>query len=339
MALKEPGAYMRAEIYEQPEAVRRTLSESLSEVRGFLDYLDVSFIYVTGSGSSFHSSLALSRTLMKIAGVSSTAIQASELPDWIPSDVRDSALIAISQSGESRDVLTAVEFFRKISPDSPVLAITNTPNSTLHRTSDASILTRAGEERAVAATKTYTTQLAASFLLSIELAERRGRYAGSLREELLKIPSLIQEILDDARESIRYYADGLRSKEFGFVLGKGPNYPTALESALKLRETASLHYAGYSTREFLHGPLQLVSKGTPVILILGSEVEDVAQRIQALGGDVIRVDVEGDISIPNVNYELSPIVTVIPVQLLSLELSVLRGFNPDKPEKLTKVVR
>ncbi|MEM1984075.1 MAG: SIS domain-containing protein [Candidatus Korarchaeum sp.] len=339
MVLREPGVHMSAEIHEQPEAVERTLRESLNEVRDAVSRLDVSFVYVTGSGSSFHSSLALSRALMRIAGVSSTAIQASELPEWIPPDVRDSALIAISQSGESRDVLTAVESFRRISSNSPVLAITNTPDSTLCRISDAFILTRAGEERAIAATKTYTTQLVASFLLSIELAERRRRDIGDLREELLKIPHLIRETLRSSKTSVRFYADSLKGKEFGFILGKGPNYPTALESALKLRETANLHYVGYSAREFLHGPLQLVSKGTPVILILGSDVGDVAQRVRVLGGDVIRVDVGGDIPIPEVSYELSPIVTVVPMQMLSLELSILRGLDPDRPEKLTKVVR
>ncbi|MDW8035547.1 MAG: SIS domain-containing protein [Candidatus Korarchaeum sp.] len=339
MVLKEPGIYMNAEIHEQPEAVERTLRGSIGEVGDFVNYLNVSFVYVTGSGSSFHASLVLSRALMRIAGISSTAIQASELPDWIPSDIRDSALIAISQSGESKDVLTAVESFRRISPNSPILSITNTPNSTLHRISDASILTKAGEERAIAATKTYTTQLAASFLLSIELAERRGRDIGDLREELMRVSRLIRETLSSARTSIKLYADSLKDKEFGFILGKGPNYPSALESALKLRETANLHYVGYSAREFLHGPLQLISKGTPVILIVSSEVEDVEQRIRTLGGDVIRVDVGGDIPIPEVSYELSPIVTVIPMQLLSLELSILRGFDPDRPEKLTKVVR
>lgn len=338
MMLKEPGARMNVEIHEQPEAIERTLRESLDEVKNAANLLNVSFVYVTGSGSSFHASLVLSRALMRITGISSTAIQASELPEWIPPDVRDSALIAISQSGESKDVLTAVESFKKISPNSPVLAITNTPNSTLYRISDAPILTRAGEERAIAATKTYTTQLVASFLLSIELAERR-KDVRDLRKELLKIPRLIRETLSSARTSVKLYADSLKSKEFGFILGKGPNYPTALESALKLRETANLHYVGYSAREFLHGPLQLVSKETPVILILGSEVEDVAQRIRALGGDVIRVDVGGDIPIPEVSYEFSPIVTVVPMQLLSLELSILRGFDPDRPEKLTKVVR
>ena len=339
MVLKEPGAYMRAEIQEQPEAVERTLRESLSEIRGAANLLNVPFIYVTGSGSSFHASLTLSRALMRISGVSSTAIQASELPEWIPQDVRDSALVAISQSGESRDVLTAVESFRKLSPHSPVLSITNTPDSTLYRISDSSILTRAGEERAIAATKTYTSQLAVSFLLSMELAEMRGRDVGRLREELLEIPRLIQETLSSAESSVRLYADQLKGEDFGFILGKGPNYPTALESALKLRETANLHYVGYSAREFLHGPVQLVSRRTPVILIMGSEVEEVARRIRALGGDVVSVDVEGDIPIPKVSYELSPIVTVVPMQLLSLELSLLRGFDPDRPEKLTKVVR
>ncbi|RDD54213.1 MAG: SIS domain-containing protein [Candidatus Korarchaeota archaeon NZ13-K] len=339
MILKEPGAYMRAEIYEQPEVVERTLRESLGDVRRALDYLSTSFIYVTGSGSSFHASLVLSRALMRIAGIRSTAIQASELPEWIPHDVRDSALIALSQSGESKDVLIAVETFRRISSGSPVIAITNTPKSTLHEISDASILTRAGEERAIAATKTYTTQLAASFLLATELADARGRDVRELRDELIRVPNLMRDMLAYVMFFVKAWADRLKDREFGFILGRGPNYPTALESALKLRETANLHYVGYSAREFLHGPIQLVAEGTPVILIGGSGLEDVIQRIRALGGELIRVDPGGEVPIAEVSYELSPIVAVVPMQLLSLEVSLLRGLDPDKPEKLTKVVK
>lgn len=336
MMPKEPGAHMRAEINEQPEAIARTLKECSDEVSEAAELLDNSFIYVTGSGSSYHSSLVLSRALSRIAGLRATAIPASELPEWIPGELIDSVLVAISQSGESIDVINAVETFRKISPGSPVLSITNTKDSTLHKISDASIITRAGEERAIAATKTYTTQLAVSYLLSLELAEIRGKDVEYLKEELKRIPDAIKEILN---KDYRVYADAIREKEFGFILGKGPNYPTALESALKLRETANLHYVGYSAREFLHGPIQLLTKGTPVFLILVSEIGDIAQRVRSLGGDVINLDEGGDIELPKVSYEISPIVAVVPMQLLSLEVSILRGLDPDKPERLTKVVR
>jgi len=336
MMPKEPGAYMRAEINEQPEAIARTLNECSDEVSEAAKLLNNSFIYVTGSGSSYHSSLVLSRALSKIAGLRATAIPASELPEWIPGELTNSSLVAISQSGESIDVINAVKAFRKASNGSPVLSITNTRNSTLHKISDVSIITRAGEERAIAATKTYTTQLAASYLLSLELAEIRGKDIEELRKELEKVPIIIKEVLS---KDYKIYADTIREKEFGFILGKGPNYPTALESALKLRETANLHYVGYSAREFLHGPIQLLTKGTPVFFILGSEIEDIVQRVRSLGGDVINVDEGGDIELPKINYELSPIVAVVPMQLLSLEVSILRGLDPDKPERLTKVVR
>lgn len=330
---------MRNEIKEQPEAVNRTLKESINEVREASGFLNDLFIYTTGSGSSFHASLVLSRALSKIAGLRSASIQASELPDWIPSEVRDAALIAFSQSGESRDVLIAVESFKKVSPSSPVIAVTNTPGSTLSRISDATIITRAGEERAIAATKTYTTQLAVSYLLSMELAEIRGKDTSAFRYELERTPELMRETMRSVEEAVNLHARDLKDREFGFVLGKGPNYATALESALKLRETANLHYVGYSAREFLHGPIQLLSRGTPVIMIFRSEAEDVAQRVKALGGEILSVDVGGEFSIPEVDHELSPLITVLPMQMLSLEVSILRGLDPDRPEKLSKVVR
>ncbi len=337
MSKKEPGIYMASEIREQPEAVRRTLLEAKKEASLAAQHLLGRFIYTTGSGSSYHASLVLNRTLMRIAEARVTSIPASELPNWIPADLKNSALIAFSQSGESKDVILAVKEFKKKAPDDPIISITNTKDSTLASISDIVILTRAGRERAIAATKSYTTQLAASILLSLEIAKIKGRDVSSLEEELKRIPSKMEQIISDIN-SIENIAGRIKDKVLGFVLGKGPNYPTALEAALKLRETSNLHYTGYAAREFLHGPIQLVGKGTPVIFLNWSEIKEVVEKVKSFGGDVIRVGEGGEIWFPYTAYELSPLLTVLPMQLLSYKISLLRGLDPDKPEKLSKVV-
>ncbi len=339
MGEKKPGQYMISEIMEQPDAIRRTLSEAQEEAREVALAIMNRFVYTTGSGSSYHASLVLGRTLMRISGSRVISIPASELPDWLPSDLSDSALVAFSQSGESKDVLTAVDSFRKLGPGSPVVAVTNTPESTLTMVSDHIILTRAGVERAVAATKTYTAQLAVSFVLSLELALLNGRKVEPLVKELWTIPGKVRGSIEMSRSPARDLARRLYKRPVGFVLGRGPNYPTALEAALKLRETSNLHYVGYAAREFLHGPIQLVDRGTPVIFLGWRENEEVVRRVSSLGGDPVLVGEEGDIILPSTNYEFTPILMVVPMQLLSYEVSILRGLDPDKPEKLSKVVR
>ncbi len=336
---KRPGQYMISEILDQPEAIRRTLDEARSEAMEAARRLKERFVYTTGSGSSYHASLVLGRTLMKISGLRVISIQASELPDWLPNDLGDSALVAFSQSGESKDVLTAVRRFRELNPAAPIIGITNTPDSTLAKLSDQVILTRAGEERAVAATKSYTTQLAASFLLSVSLASTQGKEVDLLITELELLPDKVLRSIDASRSPAHDLAPKIAEKPVGFVLGKGPNYPTALEAALKLRETSNLHYVGYAAREFLHGPIQLVDRGTPVIFLNWKEVMEVVQKVSSFGGEPLLVGEDGDFPLPLTEYEFSPMLMVIPMQLLSYETSILKGLDPDKPEKLSKVVR
>ncbi len=336
---KKPGQYMISEILEQPEAIMRTIDEAKNEAMEAARRLKERFVYTTGSGSSYHASLVLGRTLMRISGSRVISIQASELPDWLPNDLADSALVAFSQSGESKDVLMAVRRFRELNQAAPIIGITNTPASTLAKLSDQVILTRAGEERAVAATKSYTTQLAASFLLSVSLSSIHGREVNHLTTELELLTEKVNRSIDASRSPAHDLAPKIAEKPVGFVLGKGPNYPTALEAALKLRETSNLHYVGYAAREFLHGPIQLVDRGTPVIFLNWKEVREVVQKVSSFGGEPLLVGEDGDFSLPTTEYEFSPVLMVIPMQLLSYEVSILRGLDPDKPEKLSKVVR
>ncbi len=269
---------------------------------------------------------------MKISGLRATAIQASELPAWIPERVENSALVAFSQSGESKDVILAVESFRSACEGCPVLAVTNTVGSTLSRISDHVIYTEAGVERAVAATKSYTSQLAVAFLISIKLSGKNG-----MLRELEAIPDLVSSTISKNFERSRDLSLRIKDREFGFVLGKGANYPTALEAALKLRETCNFYYTGFAAREFLHGPIQLVNERTPVIAVDWVSIKEVVRKISSYGAPIIKVGEGGDLVVPSVG-ELNPIITIVPLQLLSYHTSVRRGLDPDKPEKLGKVV-
>ena len=329
------GERTRMEIMEQPDAFARTLNSIENEVMRASDAIKGRFIYATGSGTSFHAALVLQRVMSKIASERVISIAASEIPYWLPDDLKGTVLLAFSQSGESRDVLVAVDFYRKHGGE-VVISVTNTEGSTLDRLSDITIITRAGKEESIAATKTYTSQLAVSFLLSVCVAERKGAKLDDLKEELEKIPEAMRKTIEICQQKAFEAASKIKDKDIGFVLGSGSNYPTALEGALKLRETSNLHYEGFAAREFLHGPIQLVSRHTPVIVI-SNGLQEVIDRVKVYEAPVIEVGEE--MPVIKVRDEFSPAVNIIPLQLLAYKTSLLRGLDPDSPEKLSKVVR
>jgi len=332
------GELMKAEMLEQPRAIKRTLLGAKAEVEEAAQLMHDKFIYTTGSGTSYHASLVLQRSLTRIAGTSSVAIPASELEYWIPEDVSGSILVAISQSGESSDIIRAIKAFK--SKGGSIIGITNTPRSTLSKLANKTILTRAGEERAVAATKTYTCQLAAAFLLSIEVSKSMGNNPSDLESRLLSLPNDIANEIKIADESSRKIVPILVKRPVGFILGTGPNYPTALEGALKLRETSNLFIQAFAGREFLHGPIQLISRNTPTIVLEPEKMPVITKRIVGYGAPLITLGKEADLLVKYEGpEEFYPIPYIIPLQFLALYVSLAKGLNPDKPEKLGKVVR
>jgi glucosamine--fructose-6-phosphate aminotransferase (isomerizing) len=195
-------------------------------------------------------------------------------------------------------------------------------------------------ERAVAATKTYTCQLAAAFLLSIEVSKSIGNNLSDLESKLLSLPNDIANEIEIADESSRKIVSILVKRPVGFILGTGPNYPTALEGALKLRETSNLFIQAFAGREFLHGPIQLISRDTPVIILEPEKMPVVTERIMGYGAPLITLGKEADLLVKYEGpEEFYPIPYIIPLQFLALHVSLARGLNPDKPEKLGKVVR
>ncbi|MCX8170645.1 MAG: SIS domain-containing protein [Candidatus Bathyarchaeota archaeon] len=352
--------YMLKEVMEEPEAIRRTIEEereNIKSIAGEVASKTYDIVYVTGSGTSYHAGLVAQYVLSSLANLTTSTIPASEFQRWVPLNIpRRSLVVAISQSGESSDIIEAVRYAAKRKMN--VLAITNTPGSTLTSLADYVIVPRSGKEFAVPATKTYVTQLAAVFMLAIELATWRGNEpeVSVLREKLLSAPLLVEETLKSYRENIREVAAKYRDRNLVFALGSGPNYATALETALKLKETCMIFAEGFAAREFLHGPMRLVDERTLMILISPlDEINDyieLSRSFRSFGAKVISVleKAEGSGQLLKSFDEVffvpqglpkifSPIIFIVPLQLFTYYVAVFKGLNPDKPEKLVKVVR
>lgn len=338
--------------------VEATLSEGSEEIHDVVDEIQskrYEMIYITGSGTSYHAGLAGQYAFSALTRLITSLIPASEFPLWIPRVVtRKTLLIAISQSGESSDVLAAAK--AALNRNMDILAITNTPGSSLTRMSQYTLWTRAGKELAVTATKSYVAQLIVIFLLSLELVSKQEFWAedlAQLRQKLLMAPDLIAKTINSINDQMRELASMYGNKNFFFLLGSGPNYATALEGALKLKEACNIFAEGFASREFLHGPIQLVDDRTPLLFILSAEEIDsffgLMETLRRFGAPLISISDKMDklrevstwvVCIPKGFPQVfSPLLYIIPLQLFSYYSSIARGLNPDKPEKLTKVVK
>jgi glucosamine--fructose-6-phosphate aminotransferase (isomerizing) len=349
---------MLKEIYEQPRAIADTLKEAFTQARDIVRLLNVqslAMVYFTGSGTSYHACLAANYATSTLTRVFSTSLPASEFASWVgPAGRENTILIAISQSGESTDVLAAV----KAASNSGIrtIGITNSPGSSLVSSTDFSLASLGGEEKAVTATKSFTATLAATYALVIELGQvfpsetfRHER----LSEALRKTPSQVERTIQLCDKPVRDLAAKFAEREFYFILGSGPNYATALEGALKMKESCNVHAEGFATREFLHGPMQLVEARTPVFILQGSdEVEQVRsleESFHRFGASTVVIKREnahglhaglGEIGVAaDVAEVFSPLAYVVPMQMYAYYFAVQRRLNPDHPEKLTKVVK
>jgi len=264
--------------------------------------------------------------------------------------------MAISQSGESSDVIEAAE--AGLGKGMTLLAITNTLGSRLAEMSHYHLLPRSGEELAIPATKTYVTQLASIFLLSVELARETLDLEELARigDGLYGAPQCLKQSLRSLNSRIQAVAEEYRDTNLLFLLGSGPNYATALEGALKLKETCTIYAEGFATREFLHGPMRLVDERALVMMMVPPDEVDiclsVSSSLRNFGAPVIMIseECEGSAALSDSSDEVilvppglpkvfSPILYIIPLQLFAYHSAVCRGLNPDRPEKLTKVVK
>ncbi|MBI4880102.1 MAG: glutamine--fructose-6-phosphate transaminase (isomerizing) [Planctomycetes bacterium] len=356
--------FMQKEIEEQPAVVARTLqrhldaggrraalagSEPLEQELGALER-----ITIIACGTSWHAGLVAKFLIESRAGVPVEVDYASEFRYREPVLARRHLVIAISQSGETLDTLAAVRDAR--SRGARLLSIVNVKGSSLTRESDAVLLTDAGPEIGVASTKAFTTQLMVLELPALKLAASRGRLSLAEEQEavnaLRRAPLRMQECLAPAAE-IAAAAEEYRAARDFLFLGRGVNYPIALEGALKLKEISYVHAEGYPAGEMKHGPIALIDKAMPVVVIAtpGRVYEKVLsnmQEVKARGGRIIAVAAAEDaavakladavLPVPVVEDEISPLINVLPLQRLAYWIADLRGCDIDKPRNLAKSV-
>jgi glutamine---fructose-6-phosphate transaminase (isomerizing) len=362
--LGEYQHYMQKEIFEQPQALGNTLemiggSKSIqpgifgAEAANTL--ADVDSILILACGTSSHAGLTARYWLEGIAGVPCNVEIASEYRYRISVPNPRQLIVAISQSGETADTLAALHY-AKANGQHKTLAICNVPESAIVRECALRFITRAGPEIGVASTKAFTTQLAALFLLTLVMAKVKGRLAdtdeASYLEQLRHLPVAVNKVLALEPE-IKAWAQGFANKNDALFLGRGRHYPIALEGALKLKEISYIHAEAYPAGELKHGPLALVDANMPVIAVapndeLLEKLNSNLQEVRARGGELyVFADADSEITasegvnvikLPEHYGQLSPILHVVPLQLLSYHVALVKGTDVDKPRNLAKSV-
>jgi len=335
--------YMLKEITEQSETIQRALQQDERIVAKIVDEMrKAQGIFFVGCGSSYHACLTGSYLFSKIAGEHVNVVLASEFENYEHFLTDKTLVFAVSQSGETADVLEAVRAAKQ--HGSKVISLVNVMGSSLMRESDEFLLMNAGPEICVLSTKTYTSQVALMNLLAHALIGKYDEGVSKLKSLYMDIYNLTSKAM---REHLKGLAEKLAGKEHIYLIGRGLQYATALEAALKIKEVSYIHAEAFAGGELKHGPLALIEDGTPVIVFVAEENEKKivsnAEEVKARGGYVVGVSAGRHdvfdywIKVPE-SGDLNPIVQVIPMQILSYELAVLRGLNPDKPRNLAKSV-
>jgi len=355
--------FMLKEIDEQPEAVQETVGGRLSaDGRLRLDELAISDedirgfhqVVIVACGSAYHSGMVGKYAIERWARIPTQVEIASEFRYRDPVVDGRTLVIAISQSGETADTLEALRHARQ--QGAWVTAVTNTVGSSVARESDAAFYTRGGPEIAVASTKAVMTQLAATYLVGLHLAQVRGnRDSDEVRShyrDLTEIPALIRETLG-RMDGVRKLARELSGSERILFLGRHVGYPMALEGALKLKELAYVSAEGLPAAEIKHGPIALIEQGTPVVVLatrhaLTPKLVTNVQEIRARGARTIVIGTDGDeslsphadhlIRVPDTKSLLSPLLTLVPMQVFAAEFAMARGLDVDQPRNLAKSV-
>jgi glucosamine--fructose-6-phosphate aminotransferase (isomerizing) len=356
--------YMQKEILEQPGAVANTL-EMVTNARSLQPNLfgaaaqkifkRVKNIQILACGTSYHAGLVARYWLEAFAGIPAAVEIASEYRYRDPVAIPGTLVVTISQSGETADTIAALKH-AQANGLADTLTVCNAPESSLMRASRLRFLTRAGPEIGVASTKAFTTQLAALFVLALVLAKQRRRLAAKRERELIAqlrhLPGAMEAVLS-VEPQVRAWAGRFQAKHHALFLGRGMHFPIAMEGALKLKEVSYIHAEAYAAGELKHGPLALVDSDMPVVTVapndqLLEKLKSNMQEVRARGGELYvfadrdaRVaESEGVHVIRLMDHAgpLSPILHVIPLQLLAYHVAVLRGTDVDKPRNLAKSV-
>ena len=363
----EKGGYehfMLKEIFEQPQSIQdtmrgRLLEDHTSKISGINNnlkqFLSADRIVIVACGTSWHAGLVGEYLFEELARIPVEVEYASEFryrnPVINPSDV----VIAISQSGETADTLAALKLAKE--RGAFIYGICNVVGSSIARLTDSGTYTHAGPEIGVASTKAFTTQLTVLTLLALHLGHKKGTIDHTtykkLCQNLALVPDLVAKTIEMTKDKVIEIAQEYKDVSNCIYLGRGYNFPVALEGALKLKEISYIHAEGYPAAEMKHGPIALIDENMPVIFLAPSKghyekVVSNAQEIKARKGKIIAVVTENDIQmssladhtleIPEVDEIFSPILSVIPLQLLSYHIATMRGCNVDQPRNLAKSV-
>ncbi|MEA1963829.1 MAG: glutamine--fructose-6-phosphate transaminase (isomerizing) [Candidatus Aerophobetes bacterium] len=356
--------FMLKEIYEQPRIIRGILKRRVFENKRGVCFenigitseklLKVNRLVIQACGTSWHAGLVGKYFLEKNLRLHTEVDFSSEFRYRNPIAGGDTLVMAISQSGETADTLAGIRLAK--SKFIQVLSLCNTLESTIDRESDGTIYLHAGTEIGVASTKAYTAELLAIFLFTIHWGRIKEciseEEAKNMIKELGRVPSLMKKMLDNQKSIVECAEKYYQCSNFLF-LGRGFNYPTALEGALKLKEISYIHAEGYAAGEMKHGPIALIDENLPVVCIIpkDSVYEKMLtnlREIKARRGKVIAIATEGDerikgyvdnvIFIPQIKEEFSSILTVLPLQLLAYYIAIKKGCNVDQPRNLAKSV-
>ncbi len=355
--------FMPKEIPEQPTTIRMATRGRLNHDAGTarlngiamnLDELNrINRVIITACGTSWHAALIGEHLLEDVARIPVEVEYASEFRYRSPIVPKDTIVIAISQSGETADTLAAVREAKL--KGATVLGIVNVVGSTIARETDAGVYIHAGPEIGVASTKAFTSQITVLALITLLLGRQRNlslETGRNLIHDLESIPEKAEQILDKTDE-IRKLAEEYSKHDNFLYLGRGINFPVALEGALKLKEISYIHAEGYPAAEMKHGPIALIDENMPVVVIalkdaIYDKVVNNIQEIKARRGRVIAIVTEGDeqvcrladhcIETPHVPGPLTPLLSILPLQLLAYHMAVIRGCNVDQPRNLAKSV-
>lgn len=352
--------FMLKEINEQPKAIRETIGTRLNGSKVCFDELNFSKeyleslnkIYIVACGTAMHAGLVAKNIIEKLCKIPVEVDIASEFRYRDPLIDNKTLTIYISQSGETADTIAALKLARE--KGAKTLAISNVIGSSITREADYSIYTHAGPEIAVASTKAYTSQVTMLTLIALYFAEiiERGdmEKVEALKKDLLKLPEKAEEILKNTSK-IQKFAKRIHKEKDMFFLGRGVDYAVSLEGSLKVKEISYIHSEGYASGELKHGPIALIDTGVTVIAtmtdknLLEKSISNV-QEVISRGAKVLAItnqDVENKgfdtiIKIPEVTTEISPVLSIIPLQLLAYYISTEKGLDVDKPRNLAKSV-
>ncbi|MCS7136100.1 MAG: glutamine--fructose-6-phosphate transaminase (isomerizing) [Nitrososphaerota archaeon] len=349
--------YTLKEIFEQPLTIKSALRLQDTYVDLLTEFLDRGEkIFLLAAGTSYHACLAASYMFSKLARLTTYPVIASEfIENYGHSIDIGTVILAVSQSGETADVLNALEFARLRA--ATILGITNVVGSTLTRISRAYLLQNAGPEIGVAATKTFTSQLTVLAQLALRLAKKRGKIAqyemDEFKDRLYEVPDIVSQVLEGVKDQIRELAKKYAKEKFFIFLGRGISTATAFEGRLKVMELSYIPCIAYPAGESKHGPISIVEKDVPVIFVCPRDetrktIIGNIEEMKARGAKIITIGNKDDeelmeisddyVGLPDVHELLSPIVYTLPFQLLAYYLAIERGLDPDRPRNLAKSV-